>query len=57
VCRSSYLEEADELESDPALRREEMLDPWLLAYWGSREIVFIAWDKFHPMGGLDGWTL
>jgi hypothetical protein len=55
VCGLFSLE-ADELESEPALERE-MLDPWFLTYWGSREIVFVAGDEFHAMGWLDGRTL
>jgi hypothetical protein len=36
----------DELELEPALGTE-ILDPWFLAYWGSRKVVFVAEDGFQ----------
>jgi hypothetical protein len=42
----SLEEVVDELELEPTLGTE-MLDPWFLAYWGSRKIVFVAEDGFQ----------
>jgi hypothetical protein len=42
----SLKEMVDELVSEPALGTE-MLDPWFLAYWGSRKNLFVAEDRFE----------